>query len=485
MNTTSQPSAPYSAGISGIWIDGEFVDPEIPQKMTRFSPADGTVVAEIGCGGVAEAHGAVEAAAYAQLGWGRRAPSERCAVLRSVADALRESTTTDLPELICRETGKRLAEARAEVELSAAYFEWFSQALAVRHAEVWESRPGVHHMVTEHPLGVVAVMTPWNFPLSIPARKLAPALAAGCTTVFKPSELTPATSLRLIEMLGKILTPGLVNMVMGDPETVSETWAKDPRVRGLTFTGSTRVGRELATQNGPGLKRLMLELGGKAPFIVTADADPAEAVECLMVAKYRNNGQSCIAANEVWVHRSLADEVIARFAEASRKLRLGDPLEEGTELGPMAVPGDPERLESLVDDGAEHGAEIIRGKVAQNGNYLAPAVLIEPGDEARVWQEEVFGPVAPVRVFGEVEEVVEATNNSELGLAAYICSQDTDNATSIASRLDVGIVGVNIGTPNTPQIPFGGRKASGIGSEGGHVGLEHFLASQSIAVRQQ
>lgn len=457
--------------------------PAQPSVIEVADPATGGVLATVSGGGRTEAVHAVDAAADALPQWSSRRPPERAHALRQAADALRLAVE-ELAPLITLETGKRLAESRAEVGLSADFLEWFADAAATSASREWNVRPGITHHVDEQPLGVVAVLTPWNFPLSIPVRKLAAALAAGCTTVFKPSEVAPLSGLRLAEILEAVVPPGTVETVAGPAAEIADTWIADRRVRGLTFTGSTRVGQIIAAQGAGRFLRTVLELGGSAPFIVLPDADLAAAAECLMVAKFRNNGQSCIAANTAWVPRDRMDEFVAYLTGAIEALVVGDPLDERTGLGPTCLPSDPARLAGLAEDARGSGAKIISpgGPRDHDGGFFAePVVCVEPGD-ARVMREEIFGPVLPVASYDDLDAVIGRANDSPLGLAGYVCGTDVAAARQVASRLDVGIVGINTAAANTPQIPFAPRRDSGLGTEGSRAGLEEFVARQSVAV---
>ncbi len=470
-----------SQTISGVRIDHGTPEPERPTRHELVDPATGASWATVVYGGEPEARRAVDSAARALPAWAALTAGRRATALRAIAVDLREDELTEhLAGLITRETGKRIAEARAEVALSAAFFEWFADVISGRAGRVWSHVPGLRHEVGERALGVVAVLTPWNFPVSIPARKIAPALAAGCSVLFKPSEVAPASALCLAEVVERHVPSGVVSTVVGEPAAISDVWLADRRVRGLTFTGSTRVGRLLATAVAPRFTRSVFELGGNAPFVVLDDADLDVAVDTLMVAKYRNNGQSCIAANQVWAPRALADELAGRFGRASDQLVLGDPADEATTLGPLALPSDPARVEGLVNSA---GGDVWRAStpVPQAGNFVGPAVSVRPGRDSALVREEIFGPAVSVLEYDALEEVLEAVASSPYGLGGYVVGPPR-RAAEVARALDVGIVGVNTGSPNTPQVPFAGLKDSGIGVEGSHLGLEAFLTAQTVAI---
>lgn len=474
-----------ATGESAVRIGNKEVVTDDPWPLTVTEPATGEPMAQLIGGGAADGRYAVDAAAAAFEQWAGTQVATRATALRAIAADLRDpATTEELAVLTARETGKRLAEARAEVGLSAGFCEWFADAIGTRSGELWNVVPGIRHQVEHRPVGIVAVLTPWNFPLSIPARKIAPALAAGCPVVFKPSEVAPLSGLAFARIAEAHLPAGVLNTVVGDAPTLSSTWLSDRRVRSITFTGSTRVGKSIAAQAVPLLVRTLLELGGNAPFVVLDDADLGKAIELLMVAKYRNNGQSCIAANQVWVPRAVLDDFVTGFAEASEALVLGDPLDEATTLGPLALPDDPARIAALVQDAEDTGARVIRSRadVPTQGQFASPAICVDPHPDSAIHREETFGPAVSISGYDDLDAVLAASRQGAHGLAGYVVSSDTARAADIARRIDAGIIGVNNATPNTPHIPFAGLKDSGIGAEGGYAGLEEFLVPQSVAV---
>lgn len=472
------------ASLPGVRIGGVPVEAASPWIHAVLNPSTGTEVAHLVGGGVPEAVAAVRSAMSVQPTWENTRPVQRASVLRAIAADLRTADVAEeLATLISQETGKRIAEARAEVGLSAQFFDWFAVAISTEHSQRWDVVPNIEHVVSKHPLGIVAVVTPWNFPVSIPARKIAPALAAGCPVLFKPSEVAPTSALRFAELVEARVPAGVINTVLGDAPAVMEAWLSHPAVRGLTFTGSTRVGTILATSAASRFVRCVLELGGNAPFIVLDDANLRRAVELLLIAKYRNNGQSCIAANQVWVPRQLLDDFAVAFVEASNTLVLGDPLDEQTTLGPLALPTDAGRIRALFDDAAAAGTTVIKAgvDVPAEGHFAPPMICIEPGPDSVVRSEEIFGPGISINGYDDVDEVIATTRASRHGLGGYVVGQ-AHRAAAVARSLDVGIVGVNNATPNTPQVPFGGLKFSGCGWEGGEAGLEAFLTYRTVAV---
>lgn len=454
-----------------------------PEPVQVVDPTTGAVFATVLGGGKREAGAAVDAASAALPSWAEVPAARRAVALQQVAAALRHDAG-ELARLVTLETGKRIAEARAEVGFSADFFDWFAAAGGALAGEVWSARPGTTHYIARHPVGVVAVLTPWNFPLSIPARKLAPALAAGCTTLFKPSEEAPLSGLRLAELIEQAVPPGVIETVVGAPGDVAGVWLDDRRVRGVTFTGSTRVGGLVASQVAGRFVRTVLELGGASPFLIMPGADLDAAVDCLAVAKFRNNGQSCIAANTAWVPRSLFPEVVDRLEAVCGSTTVGDPLDDATGLGPTCMAGDPARLAELVDDAKRHGARIVSGVgpvPGLGGFFVAPTLCVSPEPGARMLEEEIFGPVLPVVAYDDLDAALARINSSPYGLAGYVCGTDGEAARRVAARLDVGLVGVNTGSPNTPQVPFAPRGDSGLGVEGGSSGLEEFLVYQTVA----
>ncbi|WP_165977342.1 aldehyde dehydrogenase family protein [Nonomuraea diastatica] len=450
-------------------------------RFEVLEPATGRRIRHVAAGTGRDAGHAVDLAAAALEGWRATPAPQRGAALRAIAGRLR--TAHDLAETVTRETGKCLREARAELALAADYFDWYADLTHTLTDQVLSVRLGMRHLVRSGPVGVAAVLTPWNFPVSIPARKIAPALAAGCAVVFKPSELSLLSSLAFTETCEAELPDGLLNTVAGDGAEITGAWLDDRRVRLLHFTGSTTVGRTIAQAAGAALTPVVMELGGRAPFIVLPDADLDEAADTLMVAKFRNNGASCIAANNVWVHEDVRADFLDRLAQRISTLVPGDPLDERTTLGPVRTREMAARLENLIAAPASAGARVHRGPRPEAGGWhVAPTVVVDPPTDTPEWREEVFGPVALVRSFTDLKEPIADASSTGHGLAGYVCTRDAAVGTELLARLDVGIAGVNVATPATPEIPFGGRGDSGIGYEGGLPGLLPFLAHQSIAV---
>jgi succinate-semialdehyde dehydrogenase/glutarate-semialdehyde dehydrogenase len=466
--------------VAGIRLAGQAEIGSGPE-FEVIEPATGQPLALVACGSGADATRAVDAAAGALPGWRALPVPERGARLRAIAARLR-SEADSLGTTVARETGKCRREALAEIALSADYFDWYADLAHTLTDRSLSVRPGLRHLVRTEPAGIAAVLTPWNFPVSIPARKIAPALAAGCAVVFKPSELSLLSSLGFADVCAAELPTGLLATVAGDGPEISSAWLADPRVRLLHFTGSTAVGRRIATDAGRALTPVVMELGGRAPFVVLPDADLEHAVDTLMVAKFRNNGASCIAANNVWVHHTVRDDVLDLLLDRVSALVPGDPADERTSLGPVRTSRIAEQLAGVVAELA--GSALVHSgpELDGPGSFVAPVVAVDPDPGTPAWREEVFGPVAMVRSFHDVAEVIADATSTGHGLAGYVCTSDPAAGARLLSELDVGVAGINVATPATPEVPFGGRGDSGIGYEGGLAGLLPFLSYQSVAV---
>ena len=448
-------------------------------------PATTEVIAEVSNGDLADAGAAVDAATAALPDWRRATPRHRSDVLRRAHQAMLDDRER-LAELITAENGKSRADAAAEVVYAAEFLRWFSEE-AVRHDSAYADAPsgGGRNLVTHKPVGVAALVTPWNFPAAMATRKLAPALAAGCTVVLKPAAETPLTALAVSDLLHEAgVPPGVVNLVPTlDAPGVVGAWLADDRVRKISFTGSTGVGRMLLRQAADRVVNASMELGGNAPFIVAADADIALAVDGAVTAKFRNAGQACTAANRFYVHRAVEEEFLDRFAARIAELRVG-PADTGADLGPMITRAAADRVEAAVGRAVAAGASVrFRGRVPDAlGHFVAPVLLGDVDPEADLLAEEIFGPVAPVVSWGDEQELMEMANASEHGLAAYVYSGDLKAALRIAEGLDAGMVGVNRGVVSDPSAPFGGVKHSGLGREGARQGLREFQEAQYLSV---
>ncbi len=453
------------------------------------SPIDQSVLGSVADLGAAAGREAADVAWQAFETWRRTTPFERAEVLMRWQRLMHENSEL-LAETMSREMGKPLRESRGEVAYAAGFIAWYAEEAKRIYGETFPAAAGHKRLLAlRQPVGPALAITPWNFPLAMVTRKAAPALAAGCTMVLKPAEQTPLSALLLGDLWLEAGGPEGTLQVLpaANPAPLVEPLIADPRVRKLTFTGSTEVGRLLYRQSADTVKRISLELGGHAPFLVFADADLEEAVSQVMASKFRNAGQTCVCANRVYVHESLLDEFTARYAAAAEKLVVGDPLDERTEIGPLVDEQAVAKVSRHVQDAVERGAEVLTGGQRMDGLYYAPTVLKGVAPEALIMREETFGPVAPIATFSSDAEAVALANASPFGLAAYIYTNDLSRAVRVAEELEYGIVGVNDGVPSVPYAPFGGVKQSGIGREGGPWGLEEYLETKfvSVALRKE
>ncbi|WP_167133113.1 aldehyde dehydrogenase family protein [Paramicrobacterium chengjingii] len=473
---------------SGIRIGGEVVtDSTGRRRIDAISPIDGNAFGDVLQGTADDALRAVDVAQSSFRPWAATSVDERAAVLRAIAAALRdEAAATDESSwawLLSTETGKRLAEAQGEITFSAVYFEAFADLLLAQRDEHFAVIPGIEHRVQPQPMGIVAVVTPWNFPISIPARKIAAALAAGCTVVFRAAELAALSSLRLSDLLDRFVPAGVVNTVLGSPSDVVTPWLD--RVDAVSFTGSTRVGRIINEQIAARFTPAVMELGGNASFVVLDDANVQQAVDTLMIAKFRNNGQSCIGANNVLIPRSLEGDFRDALTAAASKLVVGDPRDAATDLGPLAPANDPARVAALVRDATAAGGQALlaQAELPAAGHYAAPQFVMNAPATSTLVADEVFGPAAGVIVYDNLDEALALQRSSGYGLASYVCTEDPSRADAVVAELRAGIMGINTATPNYPGAPFGGIGLSGVGYEGGRQGLEAHQHFRTIATR--
>jgi succinate-semialdehyde dehydrogenase/glutarate-semialdehyde dehydrogenase len=443
------------------------------------NPADGSVIARVPAMGAEETRAAIDAAEAAWGPWKARTAKERSTVMRRWFELIM-AAQEDLAVLLTAEQGKPLAEARGEVAYGAAFIEWFAEeAKRVYGETIPEHLPGRRIVVTKEPVGVVAAITPWNFPIAMITRKCAPALAAGCPVVIKPAEDTPLSALALAELAGRAgFPPGVVNVVTaGDPRAVGGELTSNPKVRKLSFTGSTEVGKLLMAQCAATVKKLSLELGGNAPFIVFDDADLDAAVAGAMASKYRNTGQTCVCANRLLVQDGVYDAFAAKLAEAVGALKVGPGLAGDSQQGPLINEEAVQKVERHIADALAKGARIVTGgkRHALGGTFFEPTILADVTPAMAPAREETFGPVAPLFRFKTEDEAVRMANDTEFGLAAYFYSRDVGRVWRVSRALEYGIVGINEGIISTEVAPFGGMKESGLGREGSKYGMEDFL----------
>jgi len=463
---------------SQVFIDGEWVEANSGESFAVTNPATGETVATVPRCGRAETRRAIEAAERAQKDWARRPAKERAVLLRRLFDLMMENQD-DLARILTAEQGKPLAEARGEIAYSANFIDWFSEEAKRVYGDTIPA-PGTDKriVVIKQPVGVVACITPWNFPSAMLGRKIGPALAAGCTVVCKPANSTPLSAFALAVLAERAGFPaGVINMVCGRTSEIGDELCENPTVRKLTFTGSTPVGKELMARCAATVKRTSMELGGNAPFIVFDDADLDAAVVGAIASKYRNAGQTCVCANRILVQEGVYDAFAAKLVEAVRQFRLGDGAEEGVNMGPLIDEKAANEVLSFIDDAVDRGATVLAGgsRASLGGSFVEPTVLTGVTREMRVFNEEIFGPVAPLIGFATEEEAIRMANDTPFGLASYFYARDIGRIWRVSEGLEYGIVGINEGIISTEVAPFGGVKESGQGREGSRYGMDDYL----------
>ncbi|HEY1689190.1 MAG TPA: NAD-dependent succinate-semialdehyde dehydrogenase [Solirubrobacteraceae bacterium] len=483
---TSTESEVLSAVPKKLLIAGNWRSASTGESFPIEDPATGETLAEVADGGVQDALDALDAAASAQASWAQHPPRERGEILRRVYEAL-VASADELALLMTLEMGKSVSESRGEILYAAEFFRWFSEEAVRIHGRYMVNTTGKGRLLTMRaPVGPCVFVTPWNFPSAMGARKIAPAVAAGCTMIVKPAQQTPLSMLALAKILQDAGLPdGVLNILTTrHAGTVIEPLLKDPRVRKLSFTGSTEIGRRLIEQSAGQVLRVSMELGGNAPFIVFEDADLDEAVQGAMLAKMRNVGEACTAANRLLVAEQVADEFAERLASRMSAQKLGRGTEQDVEVGPLIDDAALKKVEELVGDAVSQGAKVLTGgqRIDGDGWFYAPTVLTEIPSGARVLREEIFGPVAPVSTFASEQEAIEAANETEYGLVAYVWTKDLGRAFRVCEALETGMVGLNQGMISNPAAPFGGVKQSGFGREGGFEGIDEYLETKYIAL---
>lgn len=467
------------------FIDGAWCAADDGARVRILNPANGSLVGAVPVMRAAETQRAIDAAARAQTGWARKTAKERAAILRRFAD-LMLANAADLATIMTAEQGKPLAEAKGEVAYAASFLEWFAEEGKRVYGEIIPTfRADSRLLVLRQPVGVAAAITPWNFPAAMITRKLGPALAAGCSFVCKPAPQTPFSALALAELALRAGVPaGVFNVVTGDAEAIGGELTGNPLVRKLSFTGSTAVGKKLIAQCAGTVKKVSMELGGNAPFIVFDDADLDAAVQGAMASKYRNTGQTCVCANRLYVQSGVYEEFARRLVEAVGTLRVGDGLAGPTEQGPLIDGRALAKVESHIGDALAKGARVACGgrRHALGGNFFEPTVLLDVTPAMRVAREETFGPVAPLFRFETEADVVRMANDTEFGLAAYFYTRDLARSWRVQEALEYGIVGVNTGLFSTEVAPFGGVKESGLGREGSRHGIDEYTELKYVCV---
>jgi succinate-semialdehyde dehydrogenase / glutarate-semialdehyde dehydrogenase len=472
-----------------LYIGGEWRDSSSGETLPVEDPATGEALCEIADGTPEDAKAALDAAVGMQAEWAATPPNQRSEILWRAFELLNERAD-ELALLMTLEMGKSVAESKGEITYSAEFFRWFSgEALRVDGYYKEAGNRASRVLVLRQPVGPSFFITPWNFPMAMGTRKVGPAIAAGCTMVWKPPQLTPLSAFALAQILEESGLPGgVLNIVTSSSSSaIAKPVISDPRLRKLSFTGSTEVGRTLIEQSAENILKVSMELGGNAPFLVFEDADLDAAVDGAMIAKMRNIGEACTAANRFHVAASIADEFTEKLAERMGKLRVGRGTEEGIDVGPLIDEDQRGKVADLVDDAAGKGAKVLVGgtKADGAGYFYEPTVLGNVPAEARLLKEEIFGPVAPVASFDSTEDAIAAANDTEYGLVAYVFTRDLKRALTVCEGLETGMIGLNQGMVSNAGAPFGGVKQSGIGREGGNEGIEEYLETKYVAVNLQ
>jgi succinate-semialdehyde dehydrogenase/glutarate-semialdehyde dehydrogenase len=492
MSTSAQPTlAPDERRVldgipHSLFIGGEWREASAGATLSVEDPSTGDPIADVADGTPEDALAALAAAAEAQREWGTSAPRERGEILRRAFEEI-VARSDELALAMTLEMGKPVAESRAEIAYAAEFFRWFSEEAVRVHGRYMVNTTGSGRILTmRQPVGPCVFVTPWNFPTAMGTRKIAPAIAAGCTMVIKPAQQTPLSMLALAQILERAGLPaGVLNVITAKRSgEVIEPLLRDPRTRKLSFTGSTEVGRRLIEQSAEQVLRVSMELGGNAPFLVLEDADLDAALDGAMLAKMRNVGEACTAANRFHVHESLAGEFANGLAERMRALRVGRGTEADTDVGPLIDAAQREKVRELVADARDRGARVLVGgdPLDGRGYFFEPTVLADVPTEARALAEEIFGPVAPVATFSSDEEAISAANRTEYGLVAYVYTRDLRRAFTVCEGIETGMVGLNQGVVSNAAAPFGGVKQSGFGREGGFEGIDEYLETKYVAM---
>ena len=467
------------------YVNGQWADADSGETIDVTNPVDNSVIGTIPKMGAAETRRAIEAAEVAQKEWRKLTGKERAAILRKWFDLMMQHQE-DLAILMTTEQGKPLAESRGEIAYAAAFIEWFAEEGKRIYGD---TIPGhtrdTRIIVMKEPIGVTAAITPWNFPAAMITRKAGPALAAGCSMVVKPATSTPYSALAMAELAARAGVPaGVLSVVTGSSSEIGAEITSNPIVRKLTFTGSTEVGRQLMAESAQNIKKVSMELGGNAPFMVFDDADLDAAVEGAMASKYRNTGQTCVCANRILVQDGVYDAFTEKLAAAVRKLKVSDGLEDGAQQGPLIDMSAVEKIEEHIADAVSKGAKIIVGgeRHELGGTFFQPTVLVDVTPDMKVTHEETFGPLAPIFRFGSDDEGIAMANDTEFGLAAYFYASDLRRVWKVSEGLESGIVGVNTGLISTEVAPFGGVKESGVGREGSKYGIEDYIEIKYVCL---
>lgn len=470
-----------------LYINGEWTKAFSGKKLAVTNPATGELIEEVASGGGEETRKAIEAAKQAFPLWKKKTAGERSAYMQKAAHLLRENIDT-IAAVLTSEMGKPLKESKGEINLAIDYIDWYAEeAKRIYGDTIPAAHPDKRIIVLRQPVGVTAAITPWNFPMAMITRKLAPALAAGCTMVIKPASATPLSAIKVVEAFHEVGLPrGVVNLIIGSASEVAAEMTSNPDVRKISFTGSTEIGKKLIRDSADTVKKVSMELGGHAPFIVFDDCDLDAAVDGAIASKFRNAGQTCICTNRIYVQEAIAKEFGQRFAEKAAQLKIGNGLEDGIEIGPLIDEAAIQKVEDHIQDAVQLGGAILcggkRAETGHNGHFYQPTVIQYANEKMKIATEETFGPVAPLFVFKTEEEVIEKANATIYGLAAYCFTSNLARAYRMMESLEYGIVGINDAVPTTAQAPFGGIKESGMGREGGKYGIEDYLETKYVSI---
>jgi succinate-semialdehyde dehydrogenase/glutarate-semialdehyde dehydrogenase len=470
-----------------MYINGAWREAADGRTFGVINPATEEVLSDVAYGGREDARQAIEAASAAFPAWRSRTAWERGQLLKKTAELMRQRADA-IARTLTQEQGKPLPESRAEILHSADTFEWFAEEGKRAYGQVIPTaQPSKRYMTLKHPAGVVAAISPWNFPITLQSRKIAPALAAGCTIVSRPASQTPLSLIQVFECLIEAgLPPGVANLVLGPAEELADEFLENPKVRKISFTGSTEVGKQLLRRSADQVKRLSLELGGHAPFIIFPDADPRHVAKIAVLGKFRNNGQVCISPSRFYVHQDIAGDFREASVALARGLKLGNGLDPGVEIGPMFDRRAMDQAITLIDDARSRGATVLTGGGRsdrfERGYFFEPTVVADLPPDTKLLHEEPFAPVMPLLDFRSLDDVIQAANNTRYGLAAYVFTNDLTTMWRMAEGLEAGIIGINDPVPATPQCPFGGMKESGLGRELGHEGLNAYLETKAVSM---
>jgi succinate-semialdehyde dehydrogenase / glutarate-semialdehyde dehydrogenase len=471
-----------------LFIDGKWCDADNGKTHPVVNPATEEGIAEVAWGGRAETRRALEAAQRAMPAWMKLTAWDRAKILKKTADLIRERADA-IARTMTMEQGKPLVEARGEVISAADTFEWFAEEGKRAYGQVIpNSAPGKRHLTLKHPVGVVGAITPWNFPVTLAARKIGPALAVGCTVVCKPAHQTPLCLMQVYQCMEEAGLPaGVANLVVGPPAEIGDEFLENPICRKISFTGSTAVGKHLMRGCADQVKRMSMELGGHAPFIVFPDADPEAGAKVAVTGKFRNNGQVCIAPSRFYVHKDVQKKFTEAAVDLAKSLKMGNGLDAGVEVGPMIEKRALQKTTELVEDARKTGAKVLTGGKSSErfpkGYFFEPTVVTGLSPQSRIMTEEPFSPVMPLLEFNDLEDVIRAANNTPYGLAAYVFTNDLSIAWRMAEGIEAGIIGINDPVPAAVQCPFGGMKESGLGRELAHEGMEAYLETKYVSFK--